>query len=356
MTEGDPEPTLPRTMRALVKAVPAPGAELRELQVPAPGPTELLVEVLAASICGTDLHIERWDAWAQASVGPLPMVFGHEMAGLVVARGAEAGRVPLGSLVAAESHLVDWTCYQCRTGRAHVCQHYRILGVQVPGIFAQYAVIPESNAWVSDGLAPEVAAIQEPMGNAVHAAFVEEVSGQNVAVLGCGPIGLIAVAICRQAGARHVFATDVRPERLELARRLGADEVIDARADVAARLRALTDGDGVDVVLEMSGAEPALHQGLAALTNGGRISLLGTHARPVTVDLSGEVIFRGLRVHGITGRRLWETWYRTTALLEEGLDLTPIITHRLPLSRYREAFDLVAAGHTGKVVLLPQEG
>jgi threonine 3-dehydrogenase len=283
------------------------------------------------------------------------MVFGHEMAGLVVARGEGTRRIQTGSLVAAESHLVDWTCYQCRTGRAHVCQHFRILGVQAPGTFAEFAVIPETNAWPSDGLAPEVAALQEPLGNAVHAAFVEEISGQNVAVLGCGPIGLMAVAIARQAGARQVFATDIRPERLDLARRMGADAVVDARDDVAARLRGLTDGDGVDVVLEMSGAEAALHQGLAALTNGGRISLLGTHAEPVTLDLSEEVIFRGLRVFGITGRRLWETWYRTRALLEEGLDLSPIITHRLPLSRFGEAFELVAAGHAGKVVLLPQE-
>ena len=359
MTEGllvdavEPAP-LPPTMRALVKASASPGADLREVPVPEPGPGEMLVRVLAASVCGTDVHIERWDAWAQEHVQP-PMIFGHEMAGVVVAHGAGAGRVPLGELVAAETHLVDWTCYQCRTGRAHVCQHLRILGVHAPGTFAQYAVIPETNAWVSTGLDPAVAALQEPMGNAVHAAFVEEIAGQSVVVTGCGPIGLMAVAIARLAGARHVYATDIVPERLAIARRMGADEAIDAHEDVAARLRALTGGDGVDVVLEMSGVESALHQGLAALTNGGRISLLGTHARPAALDLSEEVIFKGIRVYGITGRRMFETWYRTTALLEEGLDLSPIITHRLPLADYRQAFDLVAAGHAGKIVLLPQE-
>ena len=355
MDAGATEP-LPRTMRALVKETAAPGAALREVAVPDPGPGELLVRVLAASVCGTDVHIERWDPWAQENFGPPPMVFGHEMAGVVVGHGPGAGRVRLGELVAAETHLVDWTCYQCRTGRAHVCQNLRILGVHAAGSFAQYAVIPETNAWVSEGLAPEVAALQEPMGNAVHAAFVEEIAGQSVAVLGCGPIGLMAVAIARLAGARHVFATDINPERLAIATAMGADEVIDAREDVAARLRAHTGGDGVDVVLEMSGAESALHQGLAALTNGGRISLLGTHARPATLDLSEEVIFKGIRVYGITGRRMFETWYRTTALLEEGLDITPIITHRMPLADYQRAFDLVAAGHAGKVVLLPQEG
>src|SRR3990170_4450175 len=314
MDAGATEP-LPRTMRALVKETAAPGAALREVAVPDPGPGELLVRVLAASVCGTDVHIERWDPWAQENFGPPPMVFGHEMAGVVVGHGPGAGRVRLGELVAAET-----------------------------------------NAWVSEGLAQEVAALQEPMGNAVHAAFVEEIAGQSVAVLGCGPIGLMAVAIARLAGARHVFATDINPERLAIATAMGADEVIDAREDVAARLRAHTGGDGVDVVLEMSGAESALHQGLAALTNGGRISLLGTHARPATLDLSEEVIFKGIRVYGITGRRMFETWYRTTALLEEGLDITPIITHRMPLADYQRAFDLVAAGHAGKVVLLPQDG
>jgi threonine 3-dehydrogenase len=342
-----------RTMRALVKERRAPGAAIREVPVPEPGPGEVLIQVQAASVCGTDVHIERWDAWAQANVQP-PLVFGHEMAGIVVARGEGAMRVPIGSLVAAETHLVDWTCYQCRTGRANVCQHLRILGVQAPGVFAEYAVIPETNAWVSEGLAPEVAALQEPMGNAVHALFVEEIAGQSVAILGCGPIGLMAVAIARMAGARHVFATDLNPERLAVAGRMGAHEAIDAREDVVARLRAATDGDGVDVVLEMSGAEAALHTGLRALTNGGRISLLGTHAKPATIDVSAEMIFNGIRVYGITGRRMWETWYRTTALLEEGLDLSPIITHRLPLEQYADAFELVAAGHAGKVVLLPQ--
>ena len=343
------------TMRALVKESAAPGAQMREVPVPAPGPGQLLVRVEAASVCGTDVHIERWDKWAQDNFGPPPMVFGHEMAGVVVAHGPGAGRIPLGERVAAETHIVDWTCYQCRTGRAHVCQNLRILGVHVPGSFAQYAVIPETNAWVYEGIPAEIAALQEPLGNAVHAAFVEEVAGQTVAVLGCGPIGLMAVAVLNMAGARRIFATDINPERLAMAERMGADVALSATDDVAGRLRAETDGNGVDIVLEMSGAEAALHQGLAALTNGGRISLLGTHARPATVDLSAELIFKAIRAYGITGRLLFETWYRTTALLEEGLDVSPIITHRLPLTRHAEAFDLVAAGHAGKIVLLPQE-
>jgi threonine 3-dehydrogenase len=348
-------PALGTTMLALVKESAGPGATVREVPIPEPGPGEVLVRVEAASVCGTDVHIERWDPWAQENFGPPPMIFGHEMAGTVVAHGAGAGRVRIGDTVAAETHIVDWTCYQCRTGRAHVCRSLRILGVHVPGSFAQYAVIPEANAWVYEGLPAEIAALQEPMGNAVHACFVEEVAGQTVAVLGCGPIGLMALAVLRIAGARRIFATDINPERLAMAERMGADVALDARDDVVGRLRAETDGNGVDVVIEMSGAEAALHQGLAALTNGGRISLLGTHTVPAMIDVSQEIIFKGTRVYGITGRRMWETWYRTTALLEEGVDLNPIITHRLPLSEYATAFDLVAAGHAGKVVLLPQE-
>jgi threonine 3-dehydrogenase len=343
------------TMRALVKERPGPGAAILELEVPQPGPGEILVRVESASVCGTDVHIERWDPWAEENFGPPPMIFGHEMAGVVVGHGPGTGRVGIGETVAAETHIADWTCYQCRTGRAHVCQALRILGVHVPGSFAQYAVIPEVNAWVYEGLPFDIAALQEPLGNAVHAAFVEEVAGQTAAVLGCGPIGLMAIAVLKMAGARSVFATDINPERMEMATRMGAGLVLDARDDVAGRLRTETDGNGVDVVLEMSGAEAALHQGLAMVANGGRVSLLGTHSTPVTLDLSPEVIFKGIRLYGITGRRLFETWYRTTALLEEGLDLRPIITHRLPLSEYAKAFDLVASGHAGKIVLLPQE-
>jgi threonine 3-dehydrogenase len=349
---------VPTTMRAVVKERPGPGAALREVPVPRPGPGELLVRVRAASVCGTDLHIFRWDPWAEENFTITPLVFGHELGGEVVARGdslpsTTAPRIEIGQLIGAESHIVDWTCYQCRTGRQHVCRNLRILGVHVPGSFAEYVVIPEVNAWPSDGLSAEVAALQEPMGNAVHAVFVEEIAGQTVAVLGSGPIGLMAIGIAHLAGAARVFATDVNAERLALAQRMGADVTIDAREDVVARLRDETDGNGVDVVLEMSGAAQAIHQGFAAVTNGGRISLLGIPPGPLPIDLSREVIFKGVRVYGITGRRMFETWYRTRALLDEGFDPSPIISHRLPLDRFADAFDLVASGRAAKVVLLP---
>jgi len=350
---------IPSTMRALVKANPTTGAELRDVPVPVPGDGELLIRVEAASLCGTDLHIYRWDDWAESRLGGgLPRIFGHEMAGRVVARGPNVrgrGEIPLGTLVAAETHLVDQSCYQCRTGREHVCANLRILGVDMDGAFAQYVALPAHNAWPSEGLSPEIAAIQEPMGNAVHAAFVEELAGQTVVVTGCGPIGLMTVAIAKLAGAAKVFATDINPERLEIARRMGADVAIDGHEDVVARLRELTGGVGVDVVLEMSGAEVAIRQGFEAVTNGGRVSLLGIPERPITLDLASDVIFKGLRVYGITGRKMFETWYRTQALLAQGLDLSPIVTHRIPLRDYDQAFELLAGGHAGKVVLLPQE-
>ncbi|MBF6606847.1 MAG: L-threonine 3-dehydrogenase [Chloroflexi bacterium] len=344
-------------MRALVKTTAAAGAELRTVAVPTPGPGELLIRVEAASLCGTDLHIYRWDDWAENRLGGgLPRIFGHEMAGRVVAHGPGLlGRlaIPLGTLVAAETHLVDGSCYQCRTGREHVCANLRILGIDIDGAFAEYVVLPAHNAWPSEGLRPEIAAIQEPMGNAVHAAFTEEIAGQTVVVLGCGPIGLMAVAIADLAGAARVFATDINPERLAMAMALGADEVIDAHEDVAARLHEATGGVGVDIVLEMSGAESAIRQGFAAVTNGGRVSLLGIPSRPITLDLSDDVIFKGIRVYGITGRKMFETWYRTQALLAQGLDLSPIVTHTMPLDRFADAFELLAAGHAGKIVLLP---
>ena len=349
---------VPATMQALVKAAEGPGAELREVQAPTAGPGEVLVRVEAASLCGTDLHIYRWDAWARERLaGRLPQIFGHEMAGRVVAYGpGTTSAVPLGTLVAVETHLVDGTCYQCRTNRAHLCRNLRIVGVDTAGAFAQYIALPATNIWPAEGLSPEIAAILEPMGNAVLAAFVEDVTGQNVLVTGCGPIGLMAVAICRLAGATRVFATDINPERRALAKALGADVVLDAHGpDVVGTIRAMTAGDGVDVVLEMSGAESAIRQGFAAVTNGGRVSLLGLPSGPVTLDLNTDIIFRGVRVYGITGRRMFDTWYRTSSLLAQGLDLSPIVTHRFPLARFADAVVRLAAGHAGKVVLLPQE-
>jgi threonine 3-dehydrogenase len=341
------------TMRALAKVRPGPGLELVEVDVPTPGEGQVLLRTAAASICGTDHHLFTWDEWAAENLVP-PRILGHELAGTVVSTGAGVTRVKEGDLVGVESHLVDWTCATCRRGDPHLCQNLRVIGVHADGGFAEHVVIPETNAIESNGLDPAVVALQEPMGNAVHAAFAEPIEGRSVLVTGCGPIGLCAVGIARAAGATVVIATDTEPYRLELARTMGADLALDG-ADPATdeRILAATNGDGIEVVLEMSGAPPALEQGLRVVARGGRISLLGIFGEPPTVDLSERVIMQGLRLYGIYGRRIYDTWERTQALLRGGLDVTPIITHRLPLDEWEQAFDLIASRHAGKVVLLP---
>ncbi len=345
--------TATRTMRALAKTRPAPGAELVERPVPSPGPGEVLLKMEAASICGTDAHLYNWDAWAAEILKP-PIILGHELAGRVASAAAGVTRVREGDLVGVESHIVDWTCTQCRSGQAHLCRNLKVIGAHVDGGFAEFVVIPEANAIESNGLDPAVVALQEPMGNAVHAAFVEPIEGRTVAVTGCGPIGLCAVAVAKAAGASLVIATDVEPYRLEMATQMGADLAIDGReADLVPRVMEATRGDGVEVVLEMSGAQPALDTALAIITRGGRISLLGIFSQPASVDLSDRVIQKGVRLYGIYGRRLYDTWERTQALLRGGLDVTPIITHRFDLADWEQGFALIASRHAGKVVLLP---
>jgi threonine 3-dehydrogenase len=340
-------------MRALAKMRPAPGAELVERPVPEPGPGEVLLRMEAASICGTDAHLYNWDPWAAEILKP-PVILGHELAGRVAATGPGVTRVREGDLAGVESHIVCWHCAQCRAGDMHLCHDLKVIGAHVDGGFAEYVVIPEANAIESNGLDPAVVALQEPMGNAVHAAFVEPIEGRTVAVTGAGPIGVLAVAIARAAGASWVVATDVEPYRLELARTMGADLVLDARdADTAERIVADTGGDGVDVVLEMSGSQAALDQALHFITRGGRISLLGIFASPVQVQLSDLVIQKGLRLYGVYGRKIYDTWERTQALLRGGLDVTPVLTHRFDLADWEQGFALIESKHAGKVVLIP---
>lgn len=362
--------TLPSRMKALVKPAPMPGAELREVPVPKPGPGEVLVKVRVASICGTDVHIWEWNRWAAARLKP-PVIFGHEFAGDVVALGpgvetpsggaerAGAGSgervgVAVGDYVSAESHVVCGQCYQCRTGQSHVCQRCSILGVDRAGCFADYVAVPASNVWVNEkDLPPEVASVQEPFGNAVDTVFAGEVPGRSFLVLGCGPIGLMAVALLRASGATPVIAADLSDYRLELARRLGADHAVSARTtDAVAETLRLTGGEGVDAVLEMSGARTALRQALKAARNGGRVAMLGLPSGPVELDLAEDFVFKGLTLQGITGRHIFETWYKTRAFLGSGrVDLRSLITHTFPIGAFREAFELAASGQCGKVVL-----
>ena len=350
------------TMRALRKMAPGPGAALVELPVPAPGEGEVLVRVHAASICGTDLHIYDWNEWAGKRIGRLPMTFGHEVAGTIEAVGTEVHHLEPGVFVAAETHIACGLCSTCRTGRAHICENLRILGVDTEGAFADFVILPAENAWVvGEGIHPDVASIMEPFGNGVHAAFGigggEDIATNPVAVIGCGPIGLFAVGIARSLGAWKVIAIEPNPYRLDMASAMGADLLIDpASTDPVAAVMEATHGGGAEVVLEMSGNAEAIDQGTRMLARGGRLSLLGLPDGPVTLDLSDQVIFKEARLQGITGREMFRTWQQTTTLLSTGrVDVSSVITHRFGLERFEEAFATTASGRSGKVILLPEE-
>jgi len=347
--------TRARTMRAVVKAKAGPGAEIREVPVPSAGVGEVLLRVLRAGVCGTDLHIHQWDRWSQARMNP-PVTLGHEFVGEVVEIGTGVTGLAMGDRVACESHVVCGTCAACRSGHAHLCVNTRILGVDIDGGFAEYVAVPAVNAWRAPANVPlEVAAVMEPCGNAVHTAFAGPLSGCSIAVTGCGPIGLFAIGVARAAGAARVIASDVSPYRLDLARRMQADVVIDAaRESFVDRVHELTGGQGVDGVLEMSGNPKAVRDALAALRNGGRLSMLGLFQETFELDWNRLVIFKGVTVQGIIGRRMYETWVQLDRLLTSGrLDLRPAITHVMPMERFDEAIELLAGGKAGKVVLVP---
>ncbi len=352
-------------MQAFVKTRRAPGGEIQTVPDPRPADDEVLLEVRAASICGTDVHIWDWNPWAEARVKRLPMILGHEVTGEVVEVGKRVKRVAVGDHVSAETHVTDGTCYLCRTGRMHICENVQVLGVDRNGIFAERAVIPEVNAWKNDpGLDYALASIQEPLGSAVHAVLpeenIEDLAGKSVLVTGCGPIGLLAIAVVRTFGARTVVATEVNPVRAELAQRMGADLVLDPTVEpdrLTARIRERTEEQGVDVALEMSGHPGSLRTVFDALSPGGRVSLLGLFSREVPLNFDDAVIFRAARVYGIFGRRLFETWYTVKGLLASAAfreKMAQIITHRVPISELGRAMELIESMQAAKVSLTPR--
>jgi len=341
------------TMRALRKTEPAPGFTAAELAVPSIGPTDVLIRVRKVGLCGTDLHIYGWDQWAQRRIKP-PLTIGHEFMGTVAAVGAAVRAVVPGDRVSAEGHLACGICLLCRTGEAYICEHVKIIGVDTDGAFADYIVMPEVNVWKLDDAIPDAwAAVFDPLGNAVHTVMAAGVSTKSVAITGVGSIGLMAIPVARAAGASAVYAIDVNPAKLELASRVGADAVFDARdPNLVDEILKRTGGDGVDVLLEMSGNGAAIDAGLAMVRNGGRAALLGIPSNDVQINLAERIIFKGLTVLGINGRKMFETWYQTQALVKSGrVDLGPIITHELPFDAYDEAFGLMKSGAAAKVVL-----
>ncbi len=343
-------------MRAVVKPAPGPGLEMVERPIPEVGDGDVLIEVQATSICGTDLHIRDWSQWAASHVRP-GIIVGHELCGEVVEKGRAAGGPAVGELVSVESHVTCGECAPCRTAKGHLCPATEILGVHRDGAFAEYVVVPAANAWPDPvGLPLSVAALQENFGNAVHSVSVPTIAGRKVLVTGCGPVGLMAIAAARALGARSVLATDISAYRLDMAKQLGADLAVDAADGVEAIWEA-TEGEGVDVLLEMSGSATAIDEGFGLLKPGGEAALLGLPPAPISFDIADNVIFKGATIHGIFGRKLWDTWYEMRGLLRAGaVDLAPLVTHRFALDDYERAFDLMASGECGKVVLFPDTG
>jgi threonine 3-dehydrogenase len=346
------------TTWALRKVARKPGLVLDEVPIPRIRDDEVLVHVEAASVCGTDLHIFHWDPWSAHRIEP-PVTIGHEFAGTVIEVGAGVHNVTPGDFVSAESHVTCGTCFFCRTGRAHMCEQTRILGVDRDGALAGYVALPGSVVWQNDPskLSPEIAALQEPFGNAVFATGHAELAGKAAAVLGCGPVGLFAIAIARASGAGRVLASDRTPFRLELARRLGAESLdVDACEDVPGWFHEHNEQEGVDVVFEMSGAPAAIETAFRIVRNGGQVVLFGIPADPVEIEVAEAMIFKNLTVSAVNGRQVWETWYKTRWLLEHGVvDLEPLITDRLPLSAFEQAFAKLEAGEACKIVLLPED-
>ena len=338
-------------VRALVKETAGPGFTLRDVPRPAIRDDEVLIKVRRAGVCGTDVHIYEWDAWAQGRCRP-PFTVGHEFAGDVVQVGSLVADVREGDRVTAEGHIVCGRCHLCRTGNAHVCPNTRIIGVDRDGCFADYIAMPASNVWhLDDAVSYEVGGIHDPMGNAFHTALVgTEMSGKTVLVTGCGPIGIFAVGICKAAGASRIIASDVNQTRLELARTMGAHDAVTPQ-DAEQAVKAATSGLGADVVLEMSGVPSAIHQAFALVRVGGRVQMLGIPARPMEVNIATEIIFKGITVYGVVGRRMYDTWIQMTQFLRSGqFDPTPVITHRFPLEQFDDAIAAIKGGSAGKVV------
>jgi threonine 3-dehydrogenase len=343
---------MPATMRAIVKPTAAPGLVMTEKPVPRPGVNDVLIKIRKTSICGTDVHINKWDKWAARTIVP-PLTIGHEYVGTIEDVGAGVEGLQKGQLVTGEGHIVCGHCRNCLAGRRHLCPNTKGVGVNRDGAFADYVVIPSSNVWkIPAGMDLDVVSCFDPLGNAVHTALSFDLVGEDVLITGAGPIGCMAVAVAKKAGARKVVITDINEGRLELARKLGPTRAVNVAkenlSDVWHHELGMT--EGFDVGLEMSGSAHALNQMIDNMIMGGRIALLGVHPGEAQVDWN-KIVFKMLHLKGIYGREMFETWYKMTALVQGGLDITPVITHRMPVENFQEGFELMGAGKSGKIVL-----
>ena len=337
-------------MKALVKDRAARGFVLKDVPEPTIRDDEVLIRVRRAGVCGTDVHIYEWDAWAQGRVKP-PITVGHEFAGEVVRVGRLVTDVHVDDRVTAEGHIVDGRCLLCRTGNSHVCPYTKIIGVDRDGCFAEYIAMPATNVWhLDDAISFDIGGIHDPMGNAFHTALTAEIPGATVLITGCGPIGIFAVGICKAAGASRIIASDINETRLALAKRMGAHDVVHP-TEAEGVVKRHTGSLGVDVVLEMSGVPSAIHQAFALVRVGGRVQMLGIPPKPVEVDFPREIIFKGLTIYGVVGRRMYDTWLLMTRFLRSGqFDPSPVITHRFPLEAADDAMRVIKSGEAGKVI------
>ena len=338
-------------MQALGKLKAEPGIWLHEAPMPTLGHNDLLIKISKTAICGTDIHIYNWDAWSQQTI-PVPMIIGHEYAGVVTAIGQEVSGFAIGDRVSGEGHITCGHCRNCRAGRRHLCRNTLGVGVNRAGCFAEYLVIPAVNAFkIPDNISDDMAAIFDPLGNAVHTALSFDLVGEDVLITGAGPIGCMAAAVARHAGARHVVVTDLNPYRLQLAKQLGATRTVQVdQESLQAVMTELGMTEGFDVGMEMSGAPAAFRQMLETMNHGGKIALLGIPPGQMAVDWN-KVVFKGLILKGIYGREMFETWYKMASLVQAGLKLTPIITHRFPVDQFEQAFAVMRSGESGKVIL-----
>jgi len=338
-------------VRALVKAKAEPGIWMQDVPVPEIGPNDVLIKVRKASICGTDVHIWNWDAWAQKTI-KVPMVIGHEFMGEISKLGDEVTGFQVGDRVSGEGHITCGHCRNCRAGKRHLCRNTVGLGVNRQGCFAEYVVLPAFNVFrVPKEIPDEIASFFDPLGNAVHTALSFDLVGEDVLITGAGPIGVMAAAISKHVGARHVAVTDVNPYRLELARKLGATRAVDVKTQTLGDvMQSLGMTEGFDVGMEMSGNGQAFRDMLAVMNHGGRVAILGIPPNEVSIDWN-QVIFKGLVLKGIYGREMFETWYKMVAMLQSGLDVAPVVTHRFPAARFAEAFEAMRSGQSGKVIL-----
>lgn len=338
-------------MRALVKHPDMQGLRLEDMAIPEPAADEILVKVHTTGICGTDLHIYEWDDWARSTI-PAPMTVGHEFSGHIESLGSNVSGFVEGELVGAEGHVVCGHCRNCLAGRRHLCQQPKGLGVNIPGAFADYVIVPKTNVWRHlDDIDPEIASLFDPFGNAVHTALKFPLFGEDVLITGAGPIGLMAVAVVRHAGARNTVVTDMNPFRLDLASTMGASRAVNvADEDINQVMKELDMLEGFDVALEMSGSPAAMHDILANTIHGANIALLGIPSEPYAIDWS-TVVFNMLNIKGIYGREMYDTWYKMNVLIQSGLDISPVITHRFAAENYDDAFAAATSADSGKVLL-----